>query len=162
MCTLRKFALIVAGAVWATSVAAGQAPQDRAAEIVKTRCTQCHGMDLIAQQRLTRPGWDREVAKMIGWGAAIDSSQAGDVAAYLAVLHRPGRPATGLPSDTANAASRVLDARCTVCHATDLIAAQRLDADGWRRELAKMVGWGAVLSADEQALLVEHLAHGSR
>jgi cytochrome c5 len=162
MCIPRKLALIVAGAVWATSVAAGQTPQDRAAEIVKTGCTQCHGMDLIARQRLTRAGWDREVAKMIGWGAAVDLSQAGEVAAYLAAQYGPGRVGTGLPPDTANAASRLLDARCTVCHATDLIAAQRLDADGWRRELAKMIGWGAVLAADEQALLVEHLAHGSR
>jgi hypothetical protein len=44
-----------------------------------------------------------------------------------------------------------------VCHATDLIAAQRLGADGWRRELAKMTGWGAVLSASEQEAVLDYL-----
>ena len=150
------------GLLWAASVVAGQDTSPRAAEVVGTRCTTCHAMDLIEQQALTPGAWDREVAKMIGWGATVDSSEAREVAAYLAAHYRPARPATGLPSDTTNPASRLLTTRCTVCHATDLIAAQRLDAEGWRRELAKMVSWGAVLSPDEQTLLVEHLAHGMR
>lgn len=162
MSGLRNAALVCAGVMWAMSASAGQDSPDRGTQIVRTRCTVCHAMDLIEQQRLAAAAWDREVAKMVGWGAAVDSSQAGDVAAYLAARYGPTRPATGLPPDATSAASRLLTTRCTVCHAMDLIAAQRLDAEGWRRELAKMVGWGAVLSSDEQALLVEHLAHGSR
>jgi cytochrome c5 len=162
MFRLHRAILIGAGVFWAASVVAGQDASPRAAEVVRTRCTACHAMDLIEQQALTPAAWDREVAKMIGWGATVDSSQAGEVAAYLAAHYGPARPATGLPSDATNPASRLLTTRCTVCHATGLIAAQRLDAEGWRRELAKMVNWGAVLSPDEQTLLVEHLAHGSR
>lgn len=114
-------------------------------------------MDLIAQQRLTRPAWDREVAKMVGWGAMVDPSQANDLAGYLAARFGPYRVTAAAPlSDDADAHA-LLEARCTICHATDLIDAQRLDAEGWRRELTKMMGWGAVLSPAERDLLVAHL-----
>jgi hypothetical protein len=59
-------------------------------------------------------------------------------------------------------AEQTLKSRCTVCHDTDLIDAQRLDAEGWRRELAKMQGWGANLSPEEQELLVNHLVQRAK
>jgi hypothetical protein len=62
-----------------------------------------------------------------------------------------------VPED-ADRAADLLQTRCTACHSTDLIDAQRLDAEGWRRELAKMQGWGAQLSPEELDLLVAHLA----
>jgi sulfite oxidase len=34
-------------------------------------CVVCHEDDLIRQQRLTRADWDREIDKMIGWGARL-------------------------------------------------------------------------------------------
>lgn len=55
-------------------------------------------------------------------------------------------------------AIRLLNARCTVCHSTDLIKQQRLNASQWRAEVNKMVGWGAQLSSPEQDLLVAYLA----
>ncbi len=61
------------------------------------------------------------------------------------------------PLDTTRA-GEVLKTRCTVCHSRDLIEAQRLDAEGWRGELAKMTGWGAQLTPDEIELLIAHLA----
>ena len=64
--------------------------------------------------------------------------------------------------DDADRAAALLKTRCTVCHSTDLIDAQRLDAEGWRRELSKMQGWGAQLSPDEYDLLVNHLVQRSK
>jgi hypothetical protein len=37
----------------------------------RTTCLTCHDDDLILQQRLTRSQWDRELNKMIGWGARV-------------------------------------------------------------------------------------------
>ena len=59
-------------------------------------------------------------------------------------------------------AEQTLKSRCTVCHDTDLIDAQRLDAEGWKRELAKMQGWGANLSPEEHELLVNHLVQRAK
>jgi DMSO/TMAO reductase YedYZ molybdopterin-dependent catalytic subunit len=73
----------------------------------------------------------------------------------------PQRATVAPPPDT-DAAAGLLKSRCTVCHSTDLIDAQRLDDGGWRRELAKMQGWGAQLSPDERDLLVNHLVQRSK
>ena len=35
-------------------------------------CGVCHEDDLIRQQRLTRADWNREIDKMIGWGARLN------------------------------------------------------------------------------------------
>ena len=67
-------------------------------------------------------------------------------------------PASAAAAPHAEAAEALLNTRCTICHATDLIDAQRLGAEAWRRELAKMQGWGAQLSPDELDLLIAHLA----
>jgi DMSO/TMAO reductase YedYZ molybdopterin-dependent catalytic subunit len=64
--------------------------------------------------------------------------------------------------DEAARAEDLLKSRCTPCHATDLIDAQRLDAEGWDRELAKMQGWGAQLSPEEHQLLVNHLVQRAK
>jgi DMSO/TMAO reductase YedYZ molybdopterin-dependent catalytic subunit len=44
----------------------------------RSSCGVCHEEDLIRQQRLTRADWDREINKMIGWGAKLtDEDRAG-------------------------------------------------------------------------------------
>jgi sulfite oxidase len=37
----------------------------------KNACLVCHDEDIIGQQRLTRAQWDREIQKMVGWGARV-------------------------------------------------------------------------------------------
>jgi cytochrome c5 len=66
-------------------------------------------------------------------------------------------PASSAASPQGDAAAELLNTRCTICHATDLIDAQRLDANGWQRELTKMTGWGAQLSPAEHDLLINYL-----
>ena len=73
--------------------------------------------------------------------------------------HHLAQPAASIataPEDTA--AAELMKSRCTICHATDLIDAQRLDAGGWQRELTKMTGWGAQLSPAEHDLLINYLS----
>ncbi len=64
--------------------------------------------------------------------------------------------ATLEPALARKAATLIL-ARCAVCHTTDLIAQQRLPQDRWTVIVEKMVHWGADLSKDEAALLVQYL-----
>ena len=52
--------------------------------------------------------------------------------------------------------SALINSRCTICHDTTLISQQRLSADGWRREVDKMIGWGApVTGAEKEALIAD-------
>jgi DMSO/TMAO reductase YedYZ molybdopterin-dependent catalytic subunit len=39
--------------------------------VLRESCLVCHQEDVIRQQRLTREQWDRELDKMIGWGARV-------------------------------------------------------------------------------------------
>jgi cytochrome c oxidase cbb3-type subunit 3 len=57
----------------------------------------------------------------------------------------------------ARQALTLIQARCAVCHTTDLIAQQRLPQERWRAIVEKMVHWGAELSQEEAALVVQYL-----
>ena len=66
-------------------------------------------------------------------------------------------PAIVDPALVRRAATLIL-ARCAVCHTTDLISQQRLPEDRWTATVEKMVHWGAELSKEEAALVVQYLA----
>jgi cytochrome c oxidase cbb3-type subunit 3 len=55
-------------------------------------------------------------------------------------------------------AEGLLLARCEVCHSTDLVRQQRLDRAKWEATVTKMRHWGADLSQEEAALLVDYLS----
>ena len=38
-------------------------------------CIQCHSLRLVDSQRLSRAAWEKEVNKMIGWGAPVSDRQ---------------------------------------------------------------------------------------
>jgi hypothetical protein len=51
---------------------------------VKQSCVGCHGQDMIAGQRLTRAQWERELDKMIRWGAPVKPEDRDEIADFLA------------------------------------------------------------------------------
>ena len=132
-------------------------PSGEGAAILRARCTACHGPELIVQQRLDSNGWSRELDKMIGWGAMVDEAERNMLVPYLA--RHFGPPVTGAVSDDA---VPLLKTRCSTCHDLTLIAQQRLDTDGWTRELDKMIGWGAMVTDAEKGELASLLGRRTR
>jgi cytochrome c5 len=57
---------------------------EEGAVVLNARCRACHDLELIEQQRLDRTGWQREIDKMIGWGAALTDSESETLVGYLA------------------------------------------------------------------------------
>jgi hypothetical protein len=55
----------------------------------KTACLTCHEEDVIMQQRLSRTQWEREVDKMIRWGAKVDKAERDAMIDYLLKLYGP-------------------------------------------------------------------------
>ncbi len=49
----------------------------------KQSCLVCHGEDVIEQQRLTGAQWDREVEKMVRWGARVKPEEREGILKYL-------------------------------------------------------------------------------
>jgi sulfite oxidase len=49
----------------------------------RERCLVCHDDDVIRQQRLTRAQWEREIDKMINWGARVSAEERPSLLDYL-------------------------------------------------------------------------------
>lgn len=84
----------------------------------------------------------------------VDAVAAPDAAAEP----RDARPVRDTAADQARRAEALLQARCTSCHGLDKIRSARHDAAGWGASIDRMVGYGAVVSSGERALLIRHLA----
>ncbi len=55
----------------------------RGQQTIEQNCQMCHSIDLVQSQRLGRAAWEKELKKMIGWGAPVPPE---DVAGAVAVL----------------------------------------------------------------------------
>lgn len=53
-------------------------------ENVKQACIGCHGEDMITGQKLTRAQWEREVDKMVRWGATVKPTGRSAIIEFLA------------------------------------------------------------------------------
>jgi mono/diheme cytochrome c family protein len=139
----------------AARVETAELPNAPGSEAVKVRCLTCHGADIIRGQRLSKAGWEREVEKMVGWGAQLGGTERGDIIEYLSAQFGVKAAA---PAESEETAAATLLPRCLTCHDLRLIGQQRLTAAGWIREIDKMIGWGATLTESERNLLSEYLA----
>ena len=74
------------------------------------------------------------------------------VVAVLLLAQAPG-PGSA-PADMA----KKLESSCTGCHGLSLIVQQRLDRNGWGREIDKMTRWGAPVQPADRDALVNYLA----
>ena len=54
-------------------------------------CTPCHSLRLIHSQRLSPAAWDKEITKMIGWGAIVNQRQV--LLDYLVQEYGDSKPA---------------------------------------------------------------------
>jgi len=130
-------------------------PDAAGVDVARGHCISCHGATLIVGQRLTRGAWDREVAKMERWSRAVPSPDRDRLLDYLAAQFGVSNaPVSGVAHERGRA---VHDRACLTCHTGDFTRAQRLTAAGWRRTVAKMVGWGAPVPADDVDALVTFL-----
>ncbi|MEP7362111.1 MAG: hypothetical protein ABI972_02565 [Acidobacteriota bacterium] len=74
-----------------TLIAKGAAEERKA-------CVGCHSPRISSTQRLSRGGWERELDKMVRWGAKIGDREA--LLAYLVDNYGDDKPATPLPRST--------------------------------------------------------------
>ena len=75
----------------ATPAAQPSFPTDGAPRSYQQSCIGCHEEDVIAQQRLTRAQWDRELTKMTNWGAKVAPSERNEILDFLTKRFGPRR-----------------------------------------------------------------------
>ena len=149
-------AIALAGGIAATAQEP-ELPAGPGVDVTRGKCLTCHGVDLIRQQRLTRSGWEREVDKMVRWGARVTDAERSAVIDYLAANWRVASGSTPSAAPDTHPGAEAYRRRCLVCHGSDIVEQQRLGRVGWEREVDKMIRWGAVVSEMEKQPIVDYL-----
>src|SRR6266404_6122617 len=110
---LRPHAYLIQGVAWAgesspnsSSNSKDQLPAGPMQEKAVAACSTCHEARIIVQQRLTKPGWTKEVDKMIKWGAEVDPKDRDALIDYLSANFGPDQPAFAAPRSATQSTSQ--------------------------------------------------------
>jgi hypothetical protein len=76
----------------AQSVSSPQLPPGPMQAKATAACTECHEARIVAQQRLSKATWAKEVDKMIKWGALVDPQDRDALADYLSTNFSVEKP----------------------------------------------------------------------
>jgi mono/diheme cytochrome c family protein len=158
----RCHAVVLVAAAYFGVAVTGQVVRDvpagPGADILRARCLTCHQADLIQQQRLGRAAWQRELDKMIRWGAMLPTEEERSLLADYLTANFGAASAVSAPAAEEARGAEIFGRRCMSCHGVDLVEQQRLGPPGWTRELDKMIRWGAAVSDGEKELLIAYLS----
>ena len=128
------------------------------AQRMQTCTASCHGPSLVAQQRLDREAWGREIDKMMRWGAEVPATEKDAFINYLASLFNPSRPRPDTGKFIPDAkGSDLFQLSCMGCHDDKPITAMKRDRTAWAREIEKMRIWGAYVPDERKEELIEYL-----
>ena len=91
-----KYLPLSLGLLLSASLASAMDPQmmQRAQQEEQRACTPCHSLRLVHSQRLSPAAWQREIDKMIGWGAPVSDRKL--LLDYLSQEYNVEKP---LPAD---------------------------------------------------------------
>lgn len=67
----------------------------------------------------------------------------------------------GLTTEQLAEAKAVLNTNCATCHSTARIASAQKDLAGWKANINRMIGKGAILTSDQAELIAIYLAEGN-
>ena len=152
-------------------------PHHVAERLLAARCTVCHSIELIVQQRLDQDHWDTIVKKMSSWGAQVSELEQEVLVAYLASRYHPNAgpvlaeepepklfPSIDKAQGNAKRGQNLYGQNCVPCHGLQGIggvgpklAGNQVLTDAprfWETVLngrAGMPSWGTILSGQEIA-----------
>jgi hypothetical protein len=157
MLKARTSALVLLLAI--PTLADAQVVASQTAQKMEGMCAgRCHGLSLIAQQRLDRSAWTREVDKMILWGANVAAGDKAPLIDYLVGTFDSNRPRPHTSKIVPEGpGSDIFQISCMSCHDDKLIAGVKFDQTGWTREVDRMINWGAYVPPTRKEELIQYL-----
>jgi len=109
MCKLKFYSVVI---LFAAVVAPAQSspneqlPTGPAKEKAAAACLTCHEARIIVQQRLSEAAWEKEMDKMIKWGAEVDAKDRDALIEYFSTNFTPDQPAYEAPRTARDAKSK--------------------------------------------------------
>jgi mono/diheme cytochrome c family protein len=96
--TLLAFVVVLSALNGTVAARAQGLPPGKGREIVETRCTQCHGTDVIRAQGRSPEEWNETVSRMVAGGTTLSDVEFETVLTYLSAALGPGSPAIAKPT----------------------------------------------------------------
>jgi mono/diheme cytochrome c family protein len=144
------------------AAAANPFPDHPGREIVSVACTQCHGPNVFTQLRMGDKAWRAQIYDMILRGAQINPDDIDQAVQYMVASYGPGVPFPGQqPAQVSLAdgsAKSLVDGGCALCHGLDRVVATKRSKDQWQTIVNRMIFFGAPISGDQVASVVDYLA----
>ena len=157
--TICTFIFVVSVALPAS---AQQANIDKGQQVVAQVCAACHTtiVRMIQVHKETAEQWRDTVYFMIARGAQIMPDEIEPVVAYLTATGGSGSPAgrnagRGRPTAEGDGGA-IFQRTCQQCHELS-VASKKPASQEWTAVLARMINYGARLSAAEQEKLITYL-----
>ncbi|HLI20638.1 MAG TPA: hypothetical protein VKV32_05950 [Stellaceae bacterium] len=137
-------------------------PDGPGKEIVSVACTQCHGPNVFTQLRMNETAWRAQIYDMILRGAQITPADIDTAAKYMAKNYGPGVPFPGQQPVKVTLASgngeNLVEGGCALCHGLDRVTDTKRSKEQWQLIVNRMVFFGAPISGDQVATVVDYLA----
>lgn len=150
------------GAFGAQAQGGSPFPDGPGKEIVSVACTQCHGPSVFTQLRMGENAWRAQIYDMILRGAQITPADIDTAAKYMAKSYGPGVPFPGqqpVQVTLADGAGKPLvEGGCALCHGLDRVTDTKRTKEQWQLIVNRMVFFGAPISGDQVATVVNYLA----
>jgi cytochrome c5 len=150
------------GAFGAGAPATSPFPDGPGKEIVSIACTQCHGPNVFTQLRMNETAWRAQIYDMILRGAQIGPNDIDRAAKYMATSYGPGVPFPGQQPVKVTLADgqgkEVIEGTCALCHGLDRVVDTKRTKDQWQTIVNRMIFFGAPVSGDQAATVVNYLA----
>jgi len=164
---LNLLAWIFAAQICAHAQTADQAQMEKGRQVVAEVCSACHTTitRMVQVHKQTPDEWKSTVYFMISRGAQVMPDEIEVVVAYLAATGgkgaaqatNAGRGAAARGGQTAQADGRVIfQQTCQQCHELAM-ASSKMPSEEWSAVIARMMTYGARLSASDQQRLTEYL-----
>jgi mono/diheme cytochrome c family protein len=125
-------------------------PAGEGYDVVRTACTQCHGINPFTQLREGPDAWRRQVYDMVLRGAQVQAADIDLVVNYLAShfgIANPVAASTSAVTLPQGMGKAIIEQRCTLCHDLDRAVGTRRTASEWDALIGRMIALGAPISA---------------
>ena len=90
-------AVLCVSLFWAQAPQAPDLPSGDMQAKARTACLECHDARIILQQRLSKATWQKEVEKMMKWGAVVNPDDKNALVEYLSSNFPPDKVAEQAP-----------------------------------------------------------------
>ena len=135
--------------------------QEKGRQVVAQACTTCHTtlVRMLQVHKQTAEQWKDTVYFMISRGAQVMPNEIDAVAAFLTATAGNGRPGTRAAGAQTRAGdgAAILQRTCQQCHEL-ATASNKRDSEDWPAVIARMMAYGARLTAADQEALLGYLS----